>query len=114
MLASGSPGSSVTPSPCCPPLASWANVVITYLLSDFLGLWQAMQFWTRIGATSFRKLTGAPASGVAGVASGVLGSSARVVAAGDRVSVVNRPIRRTRDIARILKRENRKTILPPS
>ena len=40
------------PSPCWPPLASWAKVVITYLLSDFFGLWQAMQFWTRIGATS--------------------------------------------------------------
>ena len=28
-----------------------------YLLSDFLGLWQAMQFLTRIGAISFMKLT---------------------------------------------------------
>src|SRR4051794_10222260 len=45
------------PSPCWPPLASWANVVITYLLSDFRGLWQAMQFSTRIGATSRIKLT---------------------------------------------------------
>src|SRR5262249_38905456 len=58
LLSSGLPGSSVMPSPCCPPLASWAKVVITYLLSDFRGLWQAMQFSTRIGATSRMKLTG--------------------------------------------------------
>ena len=45
------------PSPCLPPLASWVNVVITYLLSDFLGLWQAMQFRTSRGATSRMKLT---------------------------------------------------------
>ena len=51
------------PSPCCPPLASWVKVVITYLLSDFRGLWQAMQFSTRIGATSRMKLTGFPAAG---------------------------------------------------
>src|SRR5262249_60293018 len=58
LLSSGLPGSSVIPSPCCPPLASWAKVVITYLLSDFRGLWQAMQFSTRIGATSRMKLMG--------------------------------------------------------
>jgi hypothetical protein len=43
-------------------LASWAKVVIVYLLSDFLGLWQAIQFCTKIGATSFKKLTGAGSS----------------------------------------------------
>src|SRR5205823_7893105 len=56
-------------SPCCPPLASWAKVVMTYLLSDFRGLWQAMQFSTRIGATSRIKLTGFvgdPTPGLAG------------------------------------------------
>ena len=37
-----------------------------YLLSDFFGLWQAMQFCTRIGATSLRKLTGAGSSARAG------------------------------------------------
>ena len=57
-LSSGSPGSRVMPSPCWPPLASWANVVMTYLLSDLRGLWQAMQFSTKIGATSRMKLTG--------------------------------------------------------
>src|SRR5271165_7427100 len=46
------------PSPCFPPLASCVKLVITYLLSDFLGLWQAIQFRTRIGATSPMKLTG--------------------------------------------------------
>ena len=35
LLSSGLPGSSVIPSPCCPPLASCVKVVITYLLSDF-------------------------------------------------------------------------------
>src|SRR4051794_20308874 len=78
-LASGSPGSRVTSSPCCPPLASWENVVITYLLSDFLGLWQAMQFWTRTGATSLRKLTGLSAPGASGSTADVASSSARVV-----------------------------------
>jgi hypothetical protein len=42
---------------------------MTYLLSDFRGLWQAMQFSTRIGATSRKKLTGfvgEPASGWTG------------------------------------------------
>ena len=33
---------------------------MTYLLSDLRGLWQAMQFSTRIGATSRMKLTGLP------------------------------------------------------
>src|SRR3954467_4959339 len=75
-LASGSPGSSVTPSPCAPPLASWANVVITYLLSDFLGLWQAMQFWTRTGARSLRKLTGLWAPGASALTADFASSSA--------------------------------------
>src|SRR5262249_31392006 len=67
MLASGSPASSVTPSPCCPPLANCANVVRTYLLSDFLGLWHATQFCTGIGAPSWRTPKGAlGAAGLAG------------------------------------------------
>src|SRR5262249_42482094 len=39
----GLAGSRVIPSPCWPPLASWANVVMTYLLSVLRGLWHAMQ-----------------------------------------------------------------------
>src|SRR4051812_24810473 len=39
-----------------------------YLLSDFFRLWHAMQFCTRIGATSLRKLTGAGSSATAGLA----------------------------------------------
>src|SRR4051812_5979718 len=83
------------PSPCLPPLASWANVVITYLPSDFLGLWQAMQFLTRSGATSRMKLTGraavpAPAGACAGApAFGLaedLVSSPRAVAPADRAT----------------------------
>src|SRR5262245_21212815 len=67
------------PSPCWPPLASWANVVITYLLSDFLGLWQAMQFSTRIGATSRIKLTvfiPPPGAGGVGLGAGALAAEA--------------------------------------
>src|SRR4051794_21370765 len=75
------------PSPCLPPLASWANVVITYLPSDFLGLWQAMQFRTRMGATSRMKLRGfTPAFFVSpafGVSEG-LASWARETGANDR------------------------------
>src|SRR3954469_18727376 len=85
-LASGSPGARVTSSPCCPPLASWANVVITYLLSDFFGLWQAMQFWTRTGARSLRKLTGLSAPGASGLADDVVSSPASVAPA---VAIVN-------------------------
>src|SRR5580693_6713001 len=33
---------------------------MTYLLSDLRGLWQAMQFSTKIGATSRMKLIGLP------------------------------------------------------
>src|SRR3954470_13481806 len=72
-------------SPNCPPLASWAKVVITYLLSDFRGLWQAMQFSTRIGATSRMKLrdfaAGAPpaffSAGAAFFSAWALGASPR-------------------------------------
>src|SRR3954469_15001044 len=86
-LASGSPGSRGASSPCCPPLASWANVVITYLLSDFLGLWQAMQFWTRTGARSLRKLTGLSAPGASGLTAVVASSSTRAAPAIAVVSV---------------------------
>jgi hypothetical protein len=64
-------------------LANWAKVVITYLLSDFFGLWQAMQFSTRMGATSRMKLTGFAAGAVAGFAgndAAGAGDDARVLA----------------------------------
>ena len=61
-LVSGSPGTSVIPLPRTPPFASWAKVVIVYLLSDFFGLWHAMQFCSKIGATSLRNPTGGGSS----------------------------------------------------
>ena len=57
-----------------------------YLLSDFFGLWHAMQFWTRIGATSLRKLTGARGSSIPGpLGRGIEGSVERSQVAADSV-----------------------------
>ena len=80
------PGDEVViPSPFWPPLANWAKVVMLYWLSVFRALWQAMQFWTRIGATSFRKLT-LPAGASAG-----FGSSARASTGATSVSRQSAP-----------------------
>src|ERR1700733_10363704 len=84
-LASGSPDTSVIPLPFTPPFANWAKVVIVYLLSDFFGLWHAMQFCTRIGATSLRKPTG---GGSSPRAVGAIATVSRNVARVGRAQVI--------------------------
>src|SRR5262245_31768974 len=72
-----------------------------YLLSDFRALWQAMQFCTKIGATSFMKLTGAcAASALAGSASAFGASSPRLVARAASATIAAAEIERMRGIGR--------------
>src|SRR5262245_49511180 len=75
---------------------------MVYLLSDFLALWQAMQFCTSTGATSFRKLTGPAGFAASGGAPSVFLSSARVSAKAARARAATRKAGRERVITGVL------------